>query len=189
MMLRTGRLLLRPWRDADLDPCAAMTADPEVMRLFPAPRDRAQSDAWVARTRAHWQREGFGLWVVEVPGVAAFAGFVGLSRMPEGMPCAGGVEAVWTLAAAHWRKGYAAEAARAAVRDGFDRLGLDEIVACTTPANLASQGVMRTIGMTRNPAEDFDHPRVPQGHALRRHVLYRIGRQRQHEPIPPMRSA
>ncbi len=173
-MLRTARLLLRPWRDADLEPCAAMTADPAVMRLFVSARDRAQSDAWVARTRAHWAREGFGLWAVEAPGVADFIGFVGLSRVPEGMPYAGGVEAVWTLAAAHWGKGHATEAARAAVRDGFERLGLDEIVAFTTPGNVASQGVMRAIGMARDPAEDFDHPRVPEGHPLRRHVLYRV---------------
>lgn len=172
-MLRTPRLLLRPWRDADLEPCAAMTADPEVMRLFPATRDRAQSDAWVARTRAHFDCEGFGIWAVEAPGIADFIGFVGLSRVPEGMPCAGGVEAVWTLAAAHWRRGYATEAASAAVRDGFDRLRLAEVVAFTTPANAGSQGVMRAIGMRHDPADDFDHPKLPAGHALRRHVMYR----------------
>jgi len=174
-MLRTERLLLRPWRDTDLAPCAAMTSDPDVMRLFLAGRERAQCDAWVARVRAHFDREGFGIWAVEAPGVSDFIGFVGLSRVPEYMPFTG-VEAVWTLAAAHWRQGYATEAARAAVHDGFDRLGLPEIVAFTTPANAGSQGVMRAIGMTHDPRGDFDHPRVPEGHALRRHVLYRIRR-------------
>ncbi len=175
-MLRTARLLLRPWRDADLEPCAAMTADPAVMRLFVSARTRAQSDAWVARTRAHWDREGFGIWAVEAPGGAEFIGFVGLSRVPAGMPCAGGVEAVWTLAAAHWGRGLATEAARAAVEDGFARLGLAEVVAFTTPANQASQGVMRAIGMVRDPGADFDHPLVPEAHPLRRHVLYRTAK-------------
>ena len=175
MMLRTERLLLRPWRDADLAPCAEMTADPAVMRLFVSARTREQSDAWVARARAHFDREGFGIWAVEAPGVADFIGFVGLSRVPEAMGFAG-VEAVWTLAAAHWRRGYATEAARAAVQDGFERLGLAEIVAFTTPENAGSRAVMRALGMTHDPAEDFDHKLVPPGHRLRRHVLYRIAR-------------
>ena len=171
-MIRTARLKLRPWREADRTPCAAMTADPEVMRFFGVLRDRAQSDAWIDRTHAHWDREGFGLWAVEAPGVAPFIGFVGLSRVPAWMPCAGGVEAVWTLDRPFWRRGYATEAARAAMDDGFARLALAEIVAFTAAVNLPSQGVMRALGMTRDPAEDFDHPKVAEGE-LRRHVLYR----------------
>ena len=172
-MLRSERLILRPWREADLAPCAEMTARAEVMQFFPAGRTRAQSDAWVARTRAHFLREGFGIWAVEAPGVADFIGFVGLSRVPEGMPCAGGVEVVWTLDAPFWRRGYATEAAREAMRDGFARLGLAEIVAFTTVVNAASQGVMRALGMARDPAEDFDHPRIAMTHPLCRHVLFR----------------
>jgi ribosomal-protein-alanine N-acetyltransferase len=149
-----------------------MTSDPEVMRFFGVLREGAASDAWVARTRAHWEREGFGLWVVELPGTAPFIGFAGLSRVPDFMPCAGGVEAAWTLARAFWRRGYATEAARAAMDDGFGRFGLAEIVAFTAAINLPSRGVMEALGMTRDPAEDFDHPRVAEG-PLRRHVLYR----------------
>jgi ribosomal-protein-alanine N-acetyltransferase len=175
-MLRTARLLLRPWRDEDRTPCAAMTADAEVMRFFGLVRDRAASDAWIDRTIAHWQREGFGLWAVAAPGVAPFIGFVGLSRVPAWMPCAGGVEAVWTLDAPYWRRGYAAEAATAALADGFARLDLAEIVAFTAVVNLPSRAVMHHIGMIHDPADDFDHPKLPADSPFRRHVLMRAPR-------------
>jgi ribosomal-protein-alanine N-acetyltransferase len=173
MILTTERLILRPWRDADLEPVAAITADPEVMRFFHLTRTRAQSDAWVARTQAHIERTGFGIWAVEAPGVAPLIGFVGLNTVPAELPCAPAVEAVWTLGAAWWRQGYCAEAARAALQDGFTRLGLAEIVAFTAAINTPSQGVMRAIGMTRDPNGDFEHPRVPEGSPVRPHVLYR----------------
>jgi RimJ/RimL family protein N-acetyltransferase len=173
-MLTTKRLLLRPWRDADLDPLAAMTADPVVMRYFGITRDRGQSDAWAARARAHFDRHGFGIWAVEAPGVAPFIGFVGLSTVPESYPMAPAVEAVWSLDAPFWRRGYAAEAARAAIDDGFSRLGLREIVAYTAAVNAPSRGVMERLGMRRDLEGDFDHPRLPAGHELTPHVLYRI---------------
>jgi ribosomal-protein-alanine N-acetyltransferase len=173
-MLTTPRLLLRPWRDADLEPLAAMTGDPVVMRYFGITRDRAQSDAWAARARAHHDRHGFGIWVVELPGVAPFIGFVGLSTVPPDFPTPPGVEIVWTLAAPFWRRGYASEAARAALDDGWSRLQLKEIVAFTATINTPSRGVMQRLGMHHDPAGDFDNPRVPAGHELRRHVLYRI---------------
>ncbi len=173
MILTTARLILRPWREADLEPVAAITADPEVMRFFHLTRTRAQSDAWVERAQAHIDRTGFGIWAVEAPGVAPLIGFVGLSTVPADLPCAPAVEAVWTLGAAWWRQGYCTEAAKAAVQDGFTRLALHEVVAFTATVNTPSQAVMHAIGMTRDPAGDFDHPRVPEGHALRPHVLYR----------------
>ena len=173
-MLRSERLILRPWREADLAPCAAMTSDPEVMRYFGVLRDRAASDAWVARVRAHFDREGFGIWAIEAQGVADFIGFVGLSRVPAWMPvAAGAIEAVWTLDRPYWRRGYASEAAGTAMTDGFRRLGLAEIVAFTAAVNLPSRGVMAGLGMTRDPTADFDHPRVPADSPLRPHVLYR----------------
>ena len=174
-MLTTPRLLLRAWREADLDPLAAMTGDPHVMRYFGVTRDRAQSDAWAARARAHFDRHGFGIWAVEAPGVAPFIGFVGLSMAMPDLPMAPAVEAVWTLDAPHWRRGYAREAARAVLDDGFSRLGLKEIVAFTAAVNTPSRGVMERIGMQRDLAGDFDHPRAPAGTDLIRHVLYRIG--------------
>ncbi len=173
MRLSTPRLILRPFTDADAVAVAAMTADAEVMRFFPAARDRAQSDAWLARARANFERQGYGIWAVEAPGIAPFIGFCGLHPVGEEFPCGPTVEVLWTFARAHWRHGYASEAARAAVDFAFSRLGFPGIVAFTTPVNLPSQGVMRAIGMTRDAAEDFDHPRVAEGHPLRRHVLFR----------------
>ncbi len=174
--ITTNRLILRHWRESDLAPVAKITADPEVMRFFHITRTRAQSDAWVARTQAHIDRNGFGVWAVEAPGVAPLIGFVGLAHVPDAVPCAPAVEAVWTLGAHWWRHGYCAEAARAALDDGFNRLGLSEIVAFTAAINTPSQGVMRKIGMTYDANDDFDHPFVPAGHALARHVLYRCGK-------------
>jgi len=176
--LRTRRLVLREWREEDAEPFAAMSADPAVMQyLVPFP-DRAAMDAWVAAARTHWREHGFGQSVVELPGEAPFIGVVGLSRVRFALPFAPAVEAAWRLARPYWGRGYAYEAARAAIDDGFGRLGLDEIVAFTVPANLASRRVMEELGMTRDPAEDFDfeHPRLPPGHPLRRHVLYRLRR-------------
>ena len=170
-MLRTERLLLREWRDDDIEPCAAMCADPRVMEHFPALLDRAASEAAVARYRAHWRTEGFGLWAIEVPGIAPFIGFAGLSRplvMRES------VEVGWRLAHAYWGFGYATEAARAAVDYGFRTLGLLEIISMTVPANVKSQAVMERIGMTRDPSADVDLPHVPEGHPLRRHWIWRL---------------
>jgi RimJ/RimL family protein N-acetyltransferase len=174
--LQTSRLLLRTWRDEDLAPFAAMNADPRVMEFFPRPLDRAESNAAVGRIREHFARHGFGLWAVEVPGVADFIGFVGLTipRFEAHFtPC---VEIGWRLAFEHWGRGYATEAALAVLAFGFDELALEEIVSFTTTANRRSCAVMERIGMTRSPEDDFDHPSVPEGHPLRRHVLYRVKR-------------
>ena len=176
--LRTARLLLREWRDEDRAAFAELSADPTVMRYLVPFADRAAMDAWVGTARKHWQDHGFGPWVVELPDEAPFIGVVGLSNLRFALPFAPAVEAAWRLARPYWGRGYAYEAARAAIDDGFDRLGLNEIVAFTVPANLASRRVMEKLGMTRDPAEDFDfeHPRLPPGHPLRRHVLYRLQR-------------
>lgn len=174
--LRTERLVLRPWTAGDLAPFAAMSADPEVMAHFPSTLDRAQSEAAVARIAAHFARHGFGAWAVEIPGRARFAGLVGLSVPSFAAPFTPCVEVLWRLARAHWGQGYASEGARAALAHGFGPLGLAEILSFTVVGNLASRAVMERIGMRRDPDGDFDHPSLPEGHRLRRHVLYRIGR-------------
>jgi len=174
--LATARLRLRGWRDEDLAPFAAMNADPRVMEFFPATLARAESDALVARIRAHFARHGFGAWAVEIPGVADFIGFVGLSIPSFQAPFTPCVEIGWRLATAHWGKGYATEAAMAALAFGFTEAGLAEIVSFTVVANLPSRRVMERLGMTRSPSDDFEHPGLALGHPLRPHVLYRLSR-------------
>ena len=174
--LVTGRLRLRAWREGDLEPFAAQNADLRVMEFFQRPLDRRESDALVGQIGRHFDAHGFGLWAVEVLGVAEFIGFVGLlvpAFQAHFMPC---VEIGWRLGWEHWGQGFATEGARAVVRFGFDELGLDEIVAFTVPANVRSRRVMERLGMTRSPADDFEHPNVPEGHPLRPHVLYRLSR-------------
>ncbi|WP_382309671.1 GNAT family N-acetyltransferase [Herbiconiux sp. UC225_62] len=170
--LLTDRLLLRRWRHDDLEPFAALTADPEVMRYFPAPLDREASDALAVRADALFDSHGYGLWALELRATGEFIGFTGLAPMPEGVPGAGGVEVGWRLARGFWGRGYATEAARASVRIGFDEAGLAEIDSITAVINQPSRAVMERIGMRR--ADFFEHPRVPEGSPLRPHVRYRL---------------
>jgi ribosomal-protein-alanine N-acetyltransferase len=173
VILRTKRLLLRPWHDEDQAAFAAMSADPEVMEFLLPLAEPGACEAWVARLQAHWRDHGFGRWVVELPGEASFIGVVGLAWISYQAHFTPAVEIAWRLASPYWGRGYATEAARAALDYGFNTLGLAEIVAVTVPANLRSRRVMERLGMTRNPADDHNHPHVPQG-PLKRHVLYRL---------------
>jgi RimJ/RimL family protein N-acetyltransferase len=174
--LRTERLLLRDWRDDDRAPFADMNADPAVMEHFPAPLNRAASDDLVERILGHWAKHGFGLWAVERPADRTFLGFTGLYSPSFEAHFTPAVEVGWRLARAAWGHGYATEAARASLAYGFEIVGLDEIVSFTAPANTRSRRVMERIGMRRDPADDFQHPRIPPGHRLRQHVLYRLSR-------------
>jgi ribosomal-protein-alanine N-acetyltransferase len=174
--VRTDRLLLRRWRSDDLDPYAALNADPEVREHFPETLTREQSLDELTRFDARFDERGYSLWAVEVPGASQFIGFVGLNLTTWDAPFTPAVEVGWRLAREHWGQGYASEGARAALRYGFDVIGLDEIVSFTTPGNVRSWRVMERIGMTRDPADDFDHPLIPPGDPLRRHVLYRVSR-------------
>lgn len=170
------RLLLRAWRDSDLPALGALNADAEVMRHFPAPLDAEQSAQLLARIRAHFDEHGFGFWALERRDSGELIGVTGLAHVGFEAPFVPAVEIGWRLARAHWRQGYASEAARAALAVAFERLGLEQVVSFTVPANLPSQAVMRAIGMRRDPVGDFLHPRVPAGHPLQPHVLYRIQR-------------
>lgn len=170
--LRTDRLVLRGWRESDLAPWAAMNADPVVREYFPEVLTRERSDASAARFQADLDRRGWGWWAVETVATGEFIGFTGLDPVEDGMPFTG-VEAGWRLARPAWGHGYATEAARAVVAHAFGALGLAEVLAVTTATNLRSQAVMRRLGMTRDPADDFDDPHVPEG-PLRHSVLYRL---------------
>jgi RimJ/RimL family protein N-acetyltransferase len=171
--LRTERLVLRPWRDSDRPPFAALNADPRVMEHFPATNTREESDGAFDRIVAKMAAQKFGLWAVEVPSVAPFIGFVGLNPADAllGRPV---LEIGWRLAFAHWGRGYATEGARASLAHAFDALDQDEIVSFTTTANLRSRHVMEKLGLVRRPDEDFDHPGVPASWSGRRHVVYGI---------------
>lgn len=171
--IRTERLLMRRWRDSDQGPFAALNADAEVMRYFPALLDRAQSDQFIGRIDRRLDRQGFGLWALEVLETGEFIGFTGLNPMPDGVPGAGDQEVGWRLGRHAWHKGYATEAARAALDVGLSRLGLPVIWSMTAVLNTPSQAVMRRLGMVRYGL--FDHPRIELGHTLRPHVVYRIG--------------
>ncbi len=169
------RVRLRRWRDEDVEALAQMHADPEVMAHL-MPLDRAGSDAAAARMRRHFADHGFGLWVIEAPGITPFVGYTGLVHVPYAAAFTPAVEIGWRIQRAYWGQGYVTEAARLSLKDGFERLELREVIALTVPANLRSRAVMARLHMTHDPAEDFDHPHVPPGHPLRRHVLYRLRR-------------
>lgn len=171
-LLTTERLILRQWRDSDREPFARLNADPVVMTHFPRRLSREESDAAVSRTHEFIEKRGWGFWAVEVQGGAPFIGFVGLSDPGFGP----GIEIGWRLAREHWGHGYASEAAVASLHFGFEKLTLEEIVSFTVPLNERSRRVMERIGMSRDSADDFDHPRIEPGHPLRRHVLYRMKR-------------
>jgi RimJ/RimL family protein N-acetyltransferase len=169
--ITTERLIMRGWREADLAPWAAMNADPEVRRYVGPLLTFEQAAAWVLNYQDDLDRYGFGFWAVEIRASGEFIGFTGLKTVDQEMPFSG-VELGWRLARPTWGHGYATEAGLAALRYGFGTMGLPEVVAVTMARNVRSQAVMRRIGMTTDPAEDFDDPDVGEG-PLRRHLVYR----------------
>ncbi len=166
--IRTDRLLLRPWRPEDREPFAVLNAGKRVMRHFPAPLTRDQSDAFADRIEAHFAEYGYGLWVVEVAG--AFAGFTGV-QWTSGLPVDPALEVGWRFAERFWGHGYATEAARLAVEVGLEQTA--QVISVTAVVNERSWHVMERLGMQR--VSEFDHPRVPKGHHLERHYLYSTG--------------
>jgi len=172
---QTPRLRLRQWRDSDRGPFAALNADPVVMQFFLAPITREASDASIDAWQSQFAERGWSNWAVEVTETQTFIGFVGLSVLRRVLPFSPCVEIGWRLARAHWGKGYATEGARGALRIGFERLALQEIVSFTTVLNLRSRAVMERIGM-HDTHEDFEHPGIPEGHPQRLHCLYRVSR-------------
>jgi RimJ/RimL family protein N-acetyltransferase len=174
--LHTDRLILRSWRESDLEPFAALNADPRVMQYFPSVLTRAESDFLAEKISERIEQHRFGLWAVELRTGAPFIGFVGLAipRFEASFtPC---IEVGWRLAYEHWGHGYATEAATGALDDAFGRFDFEEIVSFTTQQNWRSRRVMEKLGMTHSLTDDFDHPEIPEPHPLRRHVLYRLSR-------------
>jgi RimJ/RimL family protein N-acetyltransferase len=174
--LWTGRLHLRRWLATDRPPFARLNCDPRVVEFLPGTLSRGESDARADRIEAHFERHGFGRWAVEIPGITPFAGFIGLSIPCFEAPFTPCIEIGWRLDAEHWNRGYASEGARAALAFAFRWLSAEAVVSFTVPGNVRSRRVMEKIGMTRAASDDFDHPLLPEGHRLRRHVLYRLQR-------------
>ena len=172
--IETERLTLRRWRTTDAEALSAMHADPDVTAwLARGPMSIVEAGDVIARFDAHVDAHGFGAWAVERRADALLVGVCGLSYEARAThPMAPCVEIMWRQARHAWGHGYMGEAAAAGLADGFDRIGLGEIFAWTADANLRSQQVMQRLEMLRQPARDFDHPALPEGHALRRHVVY-----------------
>ena len=172
----TERLILRRWRESDREPFARLNADPRVMEFMPGPLSPAESNLVFDGATEHFERHGFGLCAVELCENHCFIGFVGLavpSFHAHFTPC---VEIGWRLSADHWGRGFATEGAAEMVHYAFEKIGLEALVSFTVPANIRSRRVMEKLGMTREAAEDFEHPKLPPEHPLRKHVLYRLRR-------------
>ncbi len=172
--IRTDRLRLRRWEERDRAPFASLNADPIVMEFYPELLTRTESDAFVDRIEDHFDKHGFGLWAAELAETCEFIGYVGLWPAPVEAPFAPAVEVGWRLAQRFWGSGFAPEAARSAIADGFDRIGINEIVSFTAVINAKSRRVMEKLGMTQDSFDDFEHPAVALGNPLRPHVLYRL---------------
>lgn len=174
-MITTKRLLLRQWQPSDFPLFAELCADPDVMQFFPSTLSEVESMTFAQRVHGLIAERGWGLWAVEVPGVSDFIGFVGLHVPKDYLPFSPCVEIGWRLAKTDWGKGYASEAAKAALNYAFTELQLDEVLSFTSVTNLPSQAVMKRIGMT-NTHHNFMHPDIEAGHSLCEHVLYRLDR-------------
>lgn len=178
--LETERLILRRWEFRDREPFAAMNADPRVMEFFPALLTRQQTDETVDRLEKHFEDHGFGLFAMEFKANGAFIGLLGLNIPQYEAPFLPAVEIGWRIAAPYWRQGLCTEGAREVLAAAFGMLGLKDIVSVTVPENVASWSVMEKLGMKRDLAADFDHPKVPEGHKYRRHILYRLSKDQYH---------
>ena len=174
-VIRTPRLILRHWQQSDLPLFAEQNGDADVMRYLGGVLTRQESDAYVARAEEHLAANGYCKWAVEAPGVSRLIGAVGLTKVRFEASFTPAVEVAWRLNRRFWGRGYATEAARASIEDGFDRVGLSEVVAVAALGNAASLSVMERLGMARSI--EFEHPLLPTGHPLRRHVLYRLQRE------------
>lgn len=176
-MIQTERLILRQWEEKDFAPFAALNADPRVREYFVSVLSQQESDQMIKSFQAEIEKRGWGLWAVSLVADDRFIGFIGLNVVDQTSlpaPFSPAVEVGWRLAYPFWGKGLATEGALACLQYGFETLGLQEIVSFTAVQNQRSRAVMERIGMHHHMQDDFDHPKVPEGHHLRRHVLYRL---------------
>lgn len=182
--IETSRLILRRWRKSDLEPFVALNSDPEVMEHYSSTLDERQTAEWMGRIEASFDERGYGLWALQHGASKEFLGYAGLWVPSFEAHFTPTVEVSWRLSRSSWGNGYATEAARAAMRYGFEQADLTEIVSFTAPANTRSIRVMERLGLAHDPADDFDHPNIAEGSSYRRHVLYRMSRDRWSELNP-----
>ncbi|MCE2982841.1 MAG: GNAT family N-acetyltransferase [Parachlamydia sp.] len=175
-VIKTERLVLRPWQQEDLELFAQLNSDARVMEYFPSTLNREESDNLAERISTKLEEQGWGLWAVSVPDIAEFIGFIGLAEPSFKAHSTPAVEVGWRLAYDFWGRGYATEGAVACLRHGFEKLNLNEIVSFTSIQNIRSRRIMEKIGLHHDPKDDFDHPKLQEGHPLRKHVLYRLYR-------------
>lgn len=176
-MIETQRLILRQWQTEDLEQFAKMNADPQVMRYFPTIKTFDESLEEYARIKEHFERHNYGFWAVSERNKDDFIGFIGLRYIDFPANFTPTVEIGWRLKQEFWGRGYATEGAVASLKYGFEQLNLPEIVSFTSALNHKSQAVMQRIGLHHEPENDFNHPKLPETHPLRKHVLYRIRRE------------
>jgi RimJ/RimL family protein N-acetyltransferase len=174
--IETKRMLLRPWSDVDVEALVAMNSDPQVTEFFPSIDARVDLEASAERLRARLERDGYGWWIAELRGSGAFAGVLSLQDVSADLPVAPAIEVGWRLVPEFWGNGYATDGAHSLLEFAFAQLEKNEVVALTAAINRRSQRVMEPLGMRRVAHDDFEHPRVADGHRLRPHVLYRIAR-------------
>ena len=170
----TARLCLRQWRPADRAPFAAMGRDPQVMEYFPGLLSPEEAAAQIARHTASIADTGIGFWAVETRSDDRFIGFTGIKPVTVASAIHGKVEIGWRLQRSGWGRGYAEEAARAALDVAFVERRLPTVVAMTVSGNTRSWRLMERLGMKRRPELDFDHPDLPAAHPLARHIVYSI---------------
>jgi len=173
-MIEAERLILRPFTDADTDVFASFTCDPEVMRFYPSVQTREQAEMWLTSCNERFEKNGFHMMAVERKSDSALLGLAGCGRFPYEVPGTCDVEAGWLLGKQYWGKGYATEAASAAITHTFDNFDVREIVALTYRNNWPSRKVMEKLGFTHNPLRDFDHPKLPRDSKVLPHVLYSL---------------
>ena len=173
-IIETDRLILRQWRESDLQTMAAINQDLQVMEHFPAPKTFEETQNFITGNRELYKQVGYFLYAVETRDTHELIGFIGLYPVGDEMPCAPAVEIGWRIGAKYWGNGYATEAAQAVVDHAFNALGLKELVSFTTATNKRSEKLMQRLGFMRSESEDFDHPKIAAGHKLSRHVFYRL---------------
>ncbi|HEY4832552.1 MAG TPA: GNAT family N-acetyltransferase [Waddliaceae bacterium] len=173
-VIKTERLILRPWQQEDLELFAQLNSDARVMEYFPSTLNKQESDNLAERISTKLEEQGWGLWAVSIPSIAEFIGFIGLAEPSFNAHFTPAVEVGWRLAYDFWGHGYATEGAIACLRYGFEKLNLNEIVSFTAIQNMRSRRIMEKISLHHDPKDDFDHPKLQEGHPLRKHVLYRL---------------